>query len=355
MNKILIIGAGNVATALAADLSLNEKKICILKSSYNYSENFEKIKKEKKIIIENNGIRSTAIIDLVTTNFEEAFLEFKPEIIIVTVQTTFHEVLIRKISKYLNNNQVIMFIPGYLSTCFILEYVKDNMPIVVEAESSPIDCRVIEPGVVKVLFRNVRNPLGVFPKIKTNEIISYLQSLNLNFVIAHSVVEAAIHNPNLIVHTIGAIMSIPRIEYCKNSNYSMYKEVFTPSIYNLVDSLDNEKMAILEALNIKPMNYFDACCFRNSENLDKDSKYVFIDYAENKAPDGPFQSDSRYVTEDVPQGLVLLESLGKLLGINTPVSSSLITISEACLKTDFREKGRTVEKLGLNNLKRTLE
>ena len=58
-------------------------------------------------------------------------------------------------------------------------------------------------------------------------------------------------------------------------------------------------------------------------------------------------SNSRYITEDVPQGLVLLESLGGLLNVKTTVCSALIDIASACLNTDFRKNGRTVERLGI--------
>ena len=39
-----------------------------------------------------------------------------------------------------------------------------------------------------------------------------LEKLGFPFTYLSSVVEAALHKPNLIVHTVGAIMSIPRIE-----------------------------------------------------------------------------------------------------------------------------------------------
>ncbi len=61
---------------------------------------------------------------------------------------------------------------------------------------------------------------------------------------------------------------------------------------------------------------------------------------------GPTSVNSRYITEDVPQGLVLLESLGKALKINTPVATALIELASAALMRDLRCGGRTLEALG---------
>lgn len=287
-------------------------------------------------------------INKITDNYEEAF-EGKPDIIIICLQTNYHENIIKKLSNYFNNEQIVILEPGYLSSAFILKYnKKENMPIIVEAESSPIDCRIIEDGKVKVLFKNIRNPIGVYPKNKSKNTLDILKSLKYNFTLTDSVIESALHNPNLIVHTIGAIMSIPRIEYSKGE-YWMYKEVFTPSIWNLVEKLDNEKVKVLKELGLKETKYVEACRFRNSEDLEIDAKEIFFKYALNSSPKGPNISNSRYITEDVPQGLVLLESLGKMLKINTPVCTSLIEIAGACLNTDFRKDGRTIEKLGKEN------
>lgn len=352
MNRVLVIGTGNVGTALAADLSIKGNNVAMLKTSDNIDNNYDEILKSKKIKLIDKT-EKIANVELVTNNVKEAF-DFMPEIVIIAVQTTYHEEIIRRIIPYVKKNQIIILIPGYLSTCYFLKYKKDELPVIIEAESSPIDCRVINPGSVKALFRNVRNPVGIFPKSRSEEAKIKLESLNLNFTYTKSVVEAALHNPNLIVHTIGAIMSIPRIEYT-NGNYSMYREVFTKSIYNLVNKLDEEKNNVLEKLNIKKMTYFDACCFRNAIDLNRDSKQVFMEYAQNSAPSGPDTSDSRYITEDVPQGLVLLESLGTILDIATPIATSLIDIAGACLEMDFRRNGRTINKLGKENLRIILD
>ena len=167
--------------------------------------------------------------------------------------------------------------------------------------------------------------------------------------------EAALHNPNMIVHTVGAIMSIPRIE-ATGGEYCMYHEVFTPSVWNILEALDGEKMAVLQSLGYEALPYVEACKFRNSLDEQRPGKEVFFEYAAMPTrAKGPVSVDSRYITEDVPQGLVLLESLGKALHIATPVASALIEIASAALGRPLREHGRTLDALGHENVDRILD
>ena len=57
----------------------------------------------------------------------------------------------------------------------------------------------------------------------------------------------------------------------------------------------------------------------------------------------------------MPQGLGLLESLGASLGVPTPVCSSLIEIASAALGCDLRAQGRTIERLGRDNIRAILD
>lgn len=69
---------------------------------------------------------------------------------------------------------------------------------------------------------------------------------------------------------------------------------------------------------------------------------------------GPTEVDSRYISEDVPQGLVMLEALGKSLSIPTPIATSLIELASAALDRDLRNEGRTIDSLGQDNINRIL-
>jgi opine dehydrogenase len=61
---------------------------------------------------------------------------------------------------------------------------------------------------------------------------------------------------------------------------------------------------------------------------------------------GPTVVDSRYIGEDVPQGLVLLETLGLKFNVETPICTALINMASVALGRNLRSEGRTIERLG---------
>lgn len=355
--KISILGAGNAGCAVAADLTLKGHEVTLIKTSHSmHDDNFEYLQNnDGKMVLNEFGEIKTAYISKVTRDLTELK---NSEVVIIYIQTNYHEQLIEKISDIIEDNQILLINPGYLSTAYVLKHCNDKKVIVAEAESSFIDGRIMEPGYFRVGFRNVRNPIGIYPKERKEEAIEKLDKLDERFVYLDSVVEAAIHNPNLIVHTVGSVMSIPRIEKSKG-DFCMYHEAYTrdnPSTWNILEALDREKMNVLNKLGFKELSYVEACKYRNSLNESEDAKKVFLNYAEmDTRAKGPTKVDSRYISEDVPQGLVMLESLGKTLNVETPIASSLINIASAALDRNLRNEGRTLDKLDKNNIEKILE
>ncbi|MBR3299591.1 MAG: NAD/NADP octopine/nopaline dehydrogenase family protein [Clostridia bacterium] len=346
--KVAIVGAGNGGTAIATDLAYRNHDVTLIKTSVSiHDDNFNYLlENEGRMTLDEFGVFKTATIGTVTRDL--ALIKDCP-VVIVYVQTNYHEAVIERMCEYLADGQIVLINPGYLSTAYVLKHCKKDV-IVAEATSSFIDCRIKEPGLIKVGFRNVRNPIGIYPKHRKEEAIKTLDQLGFPLAYVNSVVETALHNPNLIVHTVGAVMSIPRVEKT-NGDYVMYHEVFTPSVWKILEKLDSEKMDVLERLGCERMPYVEACKFRNSLDDDRDAKEVFFWYAAMPTrAKGPTSVESRYITEDVPQGLVMLEALGKALDIPTPISTSLIEIASAALGRDMRVAGRTLDVLGRDNV-----
>ncbi|MGI6170008.1 MAG: NAD/NADP octopine/nopaline dehydrogenase family protein [Christensenellales bacterium] len=343
--NISVLGAGNGGIAVAAELSLQGHAVTLIKTSHAvHDENFN-------FLLENGGIvhliekekTTTAKINSITRDLSRLS---HSEVVIVYIQTNYHQDLILRIKPHLRDGQILLLNPGYLSTAYVLKHCSDIDLTICEAQSSFVDCRISQPGTIKIGFRNVRNPLGIYPAGRRKESQKILDRLGFPFVYLPSVLEAALHNPNLIVHTVGAIMSIPRIEKTQGE-YCMYHEVFTPSVWRILEALDGEKMDVMEKLGCERLSYLEACKYRNTLDDSRDAKEVFFWYAGMPTrARGPIVVDSRYISEDVPQGLVLLEPLGVKLGVATPICTALIYMASAALGRDLRAEGRTIERLG---------
>ena len=350
--KISVLGAGNAGCATAADLTLKGHEVTLIKTSHAlHDDNFEYLLANNgAMILDEFGDARTANIHKVTRDVSEIS---DSKVVIIFIQTKFHEQLIARIEPYLRDGQLLLIVPGYLSTAYVLKHCKKDV-VVAEGESSFIDGRIMEPGRFRVGFRNVRNPVGVYPKARKEEAFKMLKQLGERIVPLKSVVEAALHNPNVIVHTVGSVMSIPQIEKSKG-DFCMYYEAYTrdnPATWRVLEGLDSEKMNILEKLGFERLSYVDACKYRNSLDDTVDGKEVFLEYAEMPTrARGPLSIESRYITEDVPQGLVMLEALGKALNIPTPIATSLIEIASVALGRDLRKEGRTPHTLGEENIK----
>lgn len=350
--KVTIAGCGNSGCAHAFKFKQQGHEVCLLKTSNSiHQKNFIKLQNEKKLTcIDNtdNKKRTEIHLDEVTRNVEKAITN--ADVVFVTVQTLYHESVAKKIGPFLKDDQLIIIIPGYMGSFIFKKYSKRKKVIFAEGESTPYDARIIEPGVINILFRNVRNALAFYPSSKTKDYLPIADKLiGCYKYYRKNIIESALHNPNLIVHTVGTITSAGRIEYSKGE-FWMYREAFTPSILNLLYKLDSEKMNILAAFGFEKLNYFDACKFRNETDLSVDGLEVFKMYAREGGPKGPATVNTRFIYEDVPMGLCLMNSLGKKCGVLTPVCDALITIGSSILDRDFRKTGRTLQTLGLEEM-----
>lgn len=352
--KVTVVGAGNAGCAHAFRLAQYGHQVTLLKTSHSlHDENFEHICKTMSLTCIDNtcgGVRSSVHLKAITRDHTEAIKT--AEAIIVTTQSLYHESVAKVIAPLFHAGQCVLVVPGYMGSLFFRRYARCDDVLFAEGESTCIDARIVEPGVVNILFANVRNALAFLPTSSAEVGLALFDNLFGCYKYTRkNIVDSAMHNPNLIVHTVGAIMSAARIEY-SNGDFWMYREAFTPSIWNLIAHLDAEKMNIHGRFGCSKIPYLEACKFRNEEDRSKDALSVFRYYAQNGAPKGPSSLNNRYIYEDVPMGLVLMSSIGRKFSVPTPICDSLIEIASGLLGQDFRANGRTFESLGLGDLPR---
>ena len=359
---IAVLGGGNGAHAVAADLTFAEYEVNMFEF-LQFKSNIQKVLETREIVKEGVSPTGVAKIHLATTDIAEAI---KGVSIILVIMPAFGQrPVAMAIAPYLEDGQIIALFPGSGGTLEIHQVLKEKGIkkdiTLCEGVTLPYGARMIEPGKVMVFTEAVILPTGVFPASRTDDTISQLKSLYKTIQPAKDVLEAALNNPNPVVHPAATLLSSTRIEYSKG-NFYLYIEGMTPSVARVFEALTREKIAICDAMGWKLYHWdnLDPRGYNLGNTVEECNKKIL-----NTSMDGAFGKDSikagmrmrgpenmrdRFITEDVPYGMVLISSLGDLLHILTPVHDSVIELCSTINEENYWGKGRTVEKLGLKGL-----
>ena len=342
--RLTIIGSGNASLIHAAKLIEKGYEVCILKTSTYNSAYFDKIKKEKEFDVvdeTNHGHKFCVVPSLITTDIQKA-VEFA-DVMMVMTTTMQHEFVAQQIAPYVLDGQIIAIIPGYMGSLIFKKYIHKDVTYS-EWETTAYNGRVVNNEYVHITFYNPRNAISVLPQSKSQEVLDIFSNCfdNTHY-LRHHILESALHNPNMIVHTIGTLLSASRIEH-SNGEFWIYKEAFTPSIINVINAFDIEKNKVLNTFGCSSLDYFEAAKWRNTEDLSIPAMEVFQSFAESSNK-GPTSLQSRYLTEDVPNGIGLFISIGKIVGVDTSIPEGIMSLASALLHKDLKAQARTIEYL----------
>ena len=359
---IAVLGGGNGGHAIAANLCLAGFKVNFFELPL-FAESFEKVLRTKEIQIQGISIDGVAKLNLATTDIQQALKD--AEVIFVITPAFGHKAMAEISAPFVQDGQIIVLMPGSggsLEFINIFKQKKVKREITfAESCTLPYGARLKGPGHVSVLINAMILPTGVFPSKKTEEVIPKLKQFYPMIIPAKDVLEAAINNPNPIVHPVATLLSATRIEHSKGEFY-LYAEGMTPAVARAYESLNQERLSICKALGYK-LHHWDNLEFKNFNlgETEEECRYRILNTSMDAAfgkdgiyagikMKGPEHLKDRYVTEDVPYGMVLLSTLGDLLGVPTPTHDAVIQLASVINRTDYWKTGRGMKQLGLSTL-----
>lgn len=344
--KYAIIGAGNGGLAMAGYLAMLGYEVNL------YNRTVEKILPliKNPTIFLTGEVNASSVLNIVTNNMQEAIRNV--DIIMITTPAIGHYPLAIQMAPYLKDGQIIVLNPGRTGGALevyetLLRERGRNNVIVAEAQTFIYAARATSENTVHIFKSKNEVTLAAIPSTKTQYVLSLINEAYPQFIPAKDVLETSINNYGAIFHPGPTLLNSGHIE--RGAPFEYYTEGITPSIGEFLEVMDRERMEIGRKLRIDTVSAIQ--WLYDSYGASGNTIYEAVQnnpaYKNLQAPKGLL---IRYIYEDVPCSLVPMESIAIELGIKTPAITSIINIAQMMTGKDFREEGRTADRLGLLGL-----
>ncbi len=277
------------------------------------------------------------------------------DIILVVTTAGAHGEVARQCARTLGPGQKIVLSPG--GTGGVLEFAaalsRYGLDLglggvaVCEAEALVYACNSPSPGRVRILGKKQDVGVASMPTCAAIDLVEVLNdAVGHCFRAVDSVLETGLSNVNYIFHVPGMMLNAGWVEA---GRFHFYSQGISASVARAIEALDAERLAVAEAYGVKTVGLAD--WLRVTYGVIGHSLYDAIQKNPVFQPVlAPQTLSHRYVTEDVPAGLVPLVALGEAAGLEMSVSRLFVDLAGILLQMDFWKEGRSSEKMGIAGL-----
>ncbi len=351
MKRISILGAGNGAQTLAADLASKGHEITLFEHPDFAAKITDLNSKGNRITLTGALDAEGQLLDA-TTDIARAVQGAE---IIFFVAPTFAQTPIFTLAlPFFEEGQTVVIIPGNFGSFALRKMLKDAVGpkvFLAEADTLPYACRLIENGRVNVwgiksYVRMGTLPGGDFARVKkTLEGVFPVDIHELP-----NTLGAGLSNANMVVHCATMVMNAGRIE-SEKGNFRFYTDGMSPAVCRVQEEIDRERVAVAASFGIDLESTFEG--LKTMYGLEGNTLHEVLAgspvYGSHGA-DAPKEMGHRYLSEDIPYLLVPLSDLGKIAGVPTPATDSIILLAGLINGTDYRKAGWSGSRLGIQGM-----
>jgi len=354
LRKVTVLGGGAGGYATAVELTLKGLSVTLFEMP-QFAAGISEAKAKGGIEARGPAVSPGFVpIHNITTDISQALAE--AEIVFMCLPAFGIETFARHCARHLHEDQpIVMLMSSALGSLLFRKTVQEvvgNGLLIAEATALPFACRKLEGNAVNIWLRFHHVPIATFPARETPRSVALLENCRQLFpalVPVRHVMEVALNNGNPITHPGASLLNAGQIEAAKG-DFFLYGQGMTPGVTRVIEAVDQERIAVGRAVGLELVTNAERLV---RVGLSRPSADLYETYCNSEvlpAVKGPSGIMDRYLTEDIPFGLVLWSSLARTLGVATPCIEGLIEIGSALCEKDFRARGITVERLGIDGL-----
>lgn len=347
-----VLGAGCGGQAIAGYLALRGYDVALYNRSHSRIAAFQ----HRGSVELCDRISGFGALSYIGTDLAAAIAD--RDVIMVVTTANAHRPLAQEMAPHLRDGQVILLNPGRTFGALevshtICEAGCTADVVVGEANTLIYVSRVLVPGtaVIKAIKKTVS--ISAVSADDTPYLVSRLNGVYPQFTAAASFLETSLGNIGAVFHPTIALLNKDRI--LSKVPFDFYRDGVTRKTARYLEKIDSERIAVGTVLGHRPLSITKWLSSRYG--LEPADVYTMLrsNPSYRNLP-APTTLDHRYLWEDVPMGLVPISDAAGAVGVDTPAINHLIDEASGILGRDFRNEGRTLEKLGLprNRLKEAL-
>lgn len=272
------------------------------------------------------------------------------DVVLVVVPASVHGEIAWRCAPFLTDGQKVLLMPG--RTAGAIEFQQTLRRegcradvLVGEAQTFLYASRKVGPGAAHIFGIKRQVLAAALPASRTQELLDLIRPAFPQFMPARWVWKTSLDNIGAIFHPAVTLLNTGRIESTGGA-FRHYVDGITRSVASLLQQLDEERVAVAQAIGVGALTARE--WLAEAYGVDRPSLYEAIQAtAAYEGVGAPSDLDHRYIWEDVPTGLVPIAEVGRAVGVETPVTEMLITLASTLCGVCFRQRGRTLERLGM--------
>jgi len=348
IKKAAVLGGGNASHTIAADLTLKGLTVNLFEME-QFAGSMSSVFETREIEMSGVAGSGKARLNMVTSEIREAVEGV--EVIFMPLPGFTVSPYAKLLASHLKDGQAVVMMPGSLSALEFITAIRghgcQSDVIVAETGGLPFATRLIAPGKVKTFHIRAICALATIPGNRCQELYAKIEGL-YQFAPRKTVVETGLAHLTPLLHPVGTLLNAGRIER-SHGDFYMYEEGMTPGVVRVAERVDQERLAIGEVMGIQLPTGVDMMV--ESAYGPRGTLWESVNGSAGLTPvRGPDSLSSRYLTEDVPFGLVPWASLGHAAGVQTPIMDALVEIGGAIMGVNPWEHGRNLKKMGLQGM-----
>lgn len=336
VDTVFVCGAGHQGLSMSAHLALNGVKVNLWNRT---PDNIQEV-------IDTGTIHCSGIVngDAKVLKASSNIADVVSDFVMVATPSSAHKDIARKIAPFVHKNMIIVLNPG--RTFGAIEFVEElkrngvkELPHIAETQTIVYTCRKCGKNSVNICALKNGVEIAAIRGSDIHYVMALMPKCLLPFFkIVNSVGITSLTNVGMILHCAPVMMNVGWIE-SEKVDFKYYYDGISYSIACFLEKMDSERQAVakeggfitesvkdwlIRTYKVTGSTLYE--CIRNNEAY--------------REIDAPSTINTRYISEDIPNGLVPVEAMGIEYGVPTPNITTIINFASSVMNIDYRQVGR---------------